>query len=63
MSLIILSPTSPVLVWVTSLLRAASIREQAQARMAQSRRLDVDRLSAAEVHAWGAAASRSRGPN
>ena len=63
MSLIILSPTSPVLVWVTSLLRAASIREQAAARAAQSGRLEVDRLSDAEVKAWAVAATKARGPS
>jgi len=63
MSLIIPSPTSPVLVWVISLLRAASIREQAQTRAAQTRRLDIDQLSDAEVKAWGVAATKARGPN
>jgi hypothetical protein len=61
--MIVISPTSPVLVWVISLLRAASIREQAQAQSAATRRLDVDTLSDAEVKAWAVAASRSRGPS
>ena len=63
MSLIILSPTSPVLVWIISLLRAASIREQAQARAGQNRRLDLHVLSADEVRVWGAAATKARGPS
>ena len=63
MSLIVISPTSPVLVWVISLLRAASIREQAQARAAESGRLEIHQLSDAEVHAWGVAATRARGPS
>lgn len=61
--MIFLSPTSPVLVWVISLLKAGAIREQAQARMARTRRLDVHRLSDDEMRVWGAAATKSRGPN
>jgi hypothetical protein len=58
-----LSPRSPVLPWVLSLLRAAMIREQASARHAAMGRLDIHVLSAGEVRAWAVTAVRARGPN
>lgn len=63
MSVILLAPTSPVPMWVVSLLRAARIRKQAEAGMAATGKLDVHRLSDAEIQAWGIAATQARGPN